>query len=384
LSYIKTNAESIRGRAPAGEIGGKTDNINPLKVAGGFGAGETDEFVLARYGRPAGDLIEGTHRLGAFMSLLKQGYAPAEASKRVRMLHVDYSDLTSTERNVIRRIFPFYSFSKGMSKYLANELVTRPGGKVSQTVRSANRSRDKDVSTPDYISQGVSIPLGTDDDGSKNYLTGIGLMHESVLPLFDAAVSVARVGPQKPLFEFASMTNPVIKGLVETTTNRSLFQEDPRGGRLLADMDPPIGRTLSNVGRGLGITDSDQPVATPQLLETIASNSPASKLVSTARQLTDTRKGVMTKAANTLTGLRFTKVSPQAQDQILRERLSLLSNQMGGRTFERDYIPQEVLESMPPELRQQAEVIQSAQAKLAERAKHRKAIREMQLAQENN
>jgi hypothetical protein len=92
----------------------------------------------------------------------------------------------------------------------------------------------------------------------------------------------------------------------------------------------------------------------------------------------------MTKAANTLTGLRFTKVSPQAQDQILRERLSLLSNQMGGRTFERDYIPQEVLESMPPELRQQAEVIQSAQAKLAERAKHRKAIREMQLAQENN
>lgn len=384
MSYIKTNAESIRDRAPAGQLGKKTDNINPLKVAGGFGAGETDEFFLARYGRPAGDLIEGTHRLGAFMSLLKQGYAPAEASKRVRLLHVDYSDLTSTERNVIRRIFPFYSFSKGMSKYLANEVSTRPGGKVSQTVRSANRSRDKDVSTPEYISQGVSIPLGTDEDGSKNYLTGIGLMHESVLPLFDAGVSVMRVGPQKPLFEFASMTNPVIKGLVETTTNRSLFQEDPRGGRLLADMDPPIGRTLSNVGRGLGLTDSDQPVATPQLLETIASNSPASKLVSTARQLTDTRKGALTKAANTLTGFKFTKVSPQAQDQILRERLSLISNQIGGRTFERDYIPQDVLESMPPELRQQAEVIQSAQARLAERAKQRKAILEMQQAQENN
>jgi hypothetical protein len=384
MSYIKTNAASIRDRAPAGQLGKKTDNINPLKVAGGFGAGETDEFFLARYGRPAGDLIEGTHRLGAFMSLLKQGYAPAEASKRVRLLHVDYSDLTSTERNVIRRIFPFYSFSKGMSKYLANEVSTRPGGKVSQTVRAANRSRDKDVSTPEYISQGVSIPLGTDEDGSKNYLTGIGLMHESVLPLFDAGVSVMRVGPQKPLFEFASMTNPVIKGLVETTTNRSLFQEDPRGGRLLADMDPPIGRTLSNVGRGLGLTDSDQPVETPQLLETIASNSPASKLVSTARQLTDTRKGILTKAANTLTGFKFSKVSPQAQDQILRERLSLISNQIGGRTFERDYIPQDVLESMPPELRQQAEVIQSAQARLAERAKQRKAILEMQQAQENN
>jgi hypothetical protein len=109
-----------------------------------------------------------------------------------------------------------------------------------------------------------------------------------------------------------------------------------------------------------------------------------SKLASSARQLTDTRKGILTKGVNFMTGFRLTDVSPQAQDQILRERLSLLSNQMGGRTFERDYIPQEVLESMPPELRQQAEVIQSAQAKLAERAKHRKAIREMQLAQENN
>jgi len=389
FNFIKQNGKSVNERLPSDMrpqtlLGKAGQAVNMLDVAGGLSS--VDKFAPARYGRQIGDLVEGSHRLGGFIALLKQGYDPAEAAKRIRLLQVDYSDLTSAERNVIRRIFPFYSFSKGMSKYLANEIYTKPGGKVSQSIRTAERSGDRDVSTPEYIQQGVSIPVGEADDGTKRFVTGLGLMHESVLPLFDSVASTVagRTSVQKPLFEIAGMMNPVPKGLIETGTNRSLFQEDPRGGRLLSEMDPPVGRTLSNVGRGLGLTSSEDPVATPQLMESLVSNSPLSKLASSARQLTDTRKGVLTKGVNFMTGIRMTDVSPQAQDQILRERLSLLSNQMGGRTFERDYIPQEVLESMPPELRGQAEVIQSAQAKLAERAKHRKAIREMQLAQENN
>jgi hypothetical protein len=78
------------------------------------------------------------------------------------------------------------------------------------------------------------------------------------------------------------------------------------------------------------------------------------------------------------------KVSPQAQDQILRERSSLLMSELGGRTFERDYIPEEALESLNPEQRAMADSLKKASALLADRAKQRKAIREMQQAQENN
>lgn len=384
MSFMKRGSEGVDARVPKKDRLSRFDSFKPWKVAGG--GGSVDKFGPARVGRQVGDLVEGSHRLGGFIALLKQGYDPAEAAKRIRLLHVDYSDLSSAERTVIRRLFPFYSFSKGMSKYLANEIYTKPGGKVANTLRAANRSRSDDVTTPDYISQGVSIPLGADEDGSRNFITGLGLMHESVLPLADATASVLSTGDiQKPLFEVGGMLNPVPKLALETMFNRSLFQEDPRGGRLLDDMDPPLGRTLGNVASGLGFRDTNEPVGTPKVLESVLSNSPASKFISTAKQVTDTRKNIFpTKALNTLTGFKVSKVSPQAQDQILRERASLLMNELGGRTFERDYIPEEALESLGPEQRAMAESLKKAQKLLADRAKQRKAIREMQQAQENN
>jgi len=383
MSFMKSGSQSADVRIPKDKRLSSFDSFKPWKVAGGDGS--IDRFGPARVGRQAGDLVEGSHRLGGFIALLKQGYDPAEAAKRIRLLHVDYSDLSSAERTVIRRLFPFYSFSKGMSKYLANEIYTKPGGKVSNTLRAANRSRSDDVTTPDYIAQGVSVPLGADEDGSRNFITGLGLMHESVLPLADATANVLSSGSiQKPMFEVGGMLNPAPKFMLETMFNRSLFQEDPRGGRLLDDMDPPLGRTLNNVASGLGFSDSNEPVGTPKILESVLSNSPISKFVSTAKQITDTRKSLPTKALNTLTGFKVSKVSPQAQDQILRERSSLLMSELGGRTFERDYIPEEALESLNPEQRAMADSLKKASALLADRAKQRKAIREMQQAQENN
>lgn len=383
-SFMKQKSANPEAHLPGSQKGSRLDSWKPWKVAGATGT--LDHFAPARWGRPAGDLIEGSHRLGGFIAMLKQGYDPAEAAKRVRLLQVDYSDLSSAERVVLRRLFPFYSFAKGMSKYLANEIYTRPGGKVANTMRSANRVRDDKVTTPEYISQGVSIPLSPDKDGSLNFITGLGLMHESVLPMGDAVSNFLFSGDvQKPLYEVGGMLNPAPKAVIENMLNRSLFQEDPRGGRLLDDMDPPLGRIGSNIAKGLGIRDSDEAMKTPKLLESLVSNSPMSKYVSTLKQVTDTRKNLFpTKALNTLTGVKISKVSPQAQDQILRERSSILMNSLGGRTFERDYIPEDVLQSLSPEDRAVADKLRSSSALLSDRAKQRKAIKEMQKAQENN
>src|SRR5690606_22560253 len=96
------------------------------------------------------------------------------------------------------------------------------------------------------------------------------------------------------------------------------------GGRDLLDMDPTIGRTISNVSELLGgepwETGSGQ--AKPFLgqgVEFAAANSPLSRLFSTVRTATDPRKyegplpgaGV---AANLLTGLRVHDLSPAARD----------------------------------------------------------------------
>ena len=382
-TFLGRSVNFVRDRAAdpyevAGQEVGLLDRLNPLKVAGG--GSSVDRFVGARYGRPIGDLVESHHRLSAFIGYISQGYDPAEAAKRAKMIHVDYGDLTGAERKVLRRIFPFYSFSKGMAKYLANEIYTRPGGPVGQSIRAANISKDQDISTPQYVSQGVSIPLGQGSDGSRNLLTGLGLMHESAVQQFDP---IAKLDVRGALFEAGKMLNPIPKGIIEIGTNRSLFQETPQGGRSLDDMDPLLGRTLTNIGNLTGVTDRDDPVPTPKLLESVLSNSPAARLLSTTRQITDERKGIPSRIANALTGLKITTVSPAAQDAVLRERASILMRELGGRSFERSYIPDDVKAGLSPEDLEKAEMYESIMNLLAERAKQRKAIREMQEAQNN-
>ena len=84
---------------------------------------------------------------------------------------------------------------------------------------------------------------------------------------------------------------------MEYSTGELFFQAGPDGGRDLKDADPLIGRTLANI---MGRQDA---VQLPQLLEVAAANSPASRYLSTTRQLMDPRKGLLTKATNLTTGV---------------------------------------------------------------------------------
>jgi len=357
----------------------RSENLNMFKVAGGFSSDET--FALARYGRATGDVTEGLHRLGGFTALIKQGYSPAEAAKRMKLLHVDYTNLSEVERQVLRRVFPFYSFSRGMTEYLVKELANRPAGNVGKTIRAANITRKKDPAMPDYVASGISIPVGESADGTKSYVSGLGLMHEQPVSLLDPIISG---NVQESLFEIGSNLSPLIKGPLELMFNESLFQQSPQGGRSLDDLDPLVGRTLSNVGNSLGLTDRKEPYDIGKLPEAIASNSPVSRYLSTVRTIADPRKSIGQRLSPIGLGQRFSTISPAAQDAVLRERATQLMRELGGKVFERSYIPEEVMASMSPEDREKAEQYMTLMKMLGNRAKQRKAVREMQEQQENN
>ena len=57
---------------------------------------------------------------------------------------------------------------------------------------------------------------------------------------------------------------------------------------------------------------------------------------------------------------------------------------LGGKVFNRSYIPEETLEAMSPEQREKAEQYMEIMRVLGQRTKARKAIDEMHQAQENN
>lgn len=370
----------IRKRGARNAPAKKSESFNMFKVAGGF-AGE-DKFFGARYGRAIGDVVEAGHRLGGFIALIKQGYSPSEAAKRVKLLHVDYANLSDVEREYLRRFFPFYSYARGMSEYVVKELSTRPGGKVAQTIRAANVGRQQDPTMPDYVAKGLAIPLGESEDGAKTYLTGLNLMHEQPVGLIDSFLSGASASDkvQSGLFELASQTAPPFKLLGELATNRSLFLSGPDGGRSLDSLDPPVGRALAN------ITGREQAYEIPggKLSEALISNSPVSRYVHTVRQVTDDRKSVGQRAVSSLFGAKISTISPAAQDAVLRERASALMRDLGGKVFTRSYIDDETLAAMPPAQRAKAEQYMEIMRVLGQRTKARKAIEEMHQAQETN
>lgn len=349
-------------------------NIDPTAVAGARGS--KDSFILSRYGRAVGDMVESLHRIGGFTALLKQGYDPVEAASRIKLLHVDYTNLSAAEREVFRRAMPFYSFTRGMAEYVGTELATRPGGPVAMTIKGANRASDRDTSTPDYVSEGLSFPLSVGPDGTRNYLTGLGLMHEQ-------PVNLMTPDPQRFLFGLGSMLSPAIKAPLEATFNESLFQSSPQGGRSLDDMDPLLGRMLSNMGNTLGMTDREAPYRFPKMVELGLANSPAARYLSTARVAFDPRKSLLAKGLGIGSGLRISTISPAAQDAILRERAEEIIRKLGGKVFERPYIPDEELAVMSPEERAQAEMWMELMQLLGKRTKERKKAKEAEASSTN-
>jgi hypothetical protein len=137
------------------------------------------------------------------------------------------------------------------------------------------------------------------------------------------------------------------------------------GGRDLEDLDGNIGRIGSNLF-------GTNPKALPVWAEHILANSPVSRALTTARTLTDPRKGLLAKAGNTLTGMRVSDVSPAAQDALLRERANAAMRGMGARNFARPYVPDADLQAMSPAQRERVQRFQKLLKSLEKRAKKRK------------
>ncbi|MFO0899372.1 MAG: hypothetical protein U0836_18255 [Pirellulales bacterium] len=319
-------------------------------------------------GEHVGQYVEGLNRLSPFIHELRKGVSPAEAAKRVAAAQVDYGGraLTSFEREVMTRALPFYKFTRGAVPFALRQLWEAPGGRLAQTVRGINTMRGTDALTPPEVAEGTSIPLGQNAQGDPRYLTRLGLMFEDPLSLAGQAIS----NPRGAALELAGMLNPLIKGPAEYTTNQLFFQ----GGRPLDEAEGRVGRTIANIlGRDEPAWDSRGGTG---VLEQVVSNSPIARLSTALGTLTDRRKYDAYGApliANLLTGVKVTDVPQARQDAILRERLGeVLQSDLGGRTFQRAYVPADDLARMSPEEQQRVAGINALMALLQQRAKERR------------
>jgi hypothetical protein len=342
---------TIPGHRPTGVTeplrtlaGGKegTSWLRPLDI-GGVNA-NADVFTPIVAGRQMGDVVEGVNRLPLFIDSLRQGFAPEEAARRVLAAQYDYTRqaLTPFEKTVMRRMMPFYSFTRQNVPAVLGQIARRPGGLAGVTAKAALDARQEPGKfLPAYMGEGLAIPVGGETaEGIQRYLTRVDTPAE-------AAFEMLKGTPRQTLMGLAGQLNPVFKGPLEYATDRQFFS-----GRELGDLYSMTGN---------------------QLLDHLIANSPLARVGSTARTLTDPRKYADPYALplNLLTGAKVTDVDmPKYRAIAEREYLKeALRGVPAVGKFETFYVRPEQLGTLTPEELELVRLQKTLQARAREASK---------------
>jgi hypothetical protein len=342
MDILTKPLEALRGYKD-GKFVGYKNVLNPGAVRGAFGHEETlaGPYMASNM---AAQNIEGSVRSGSIIGLMKQGYGLDEAQRMTDAAQVSYNprSYSDFEKKYLKPYVPFYSFASRSGKHVVNELATKPGGRLGQLIRAENRGHSNDESIPESVRSGTAIPLGTSPDGTKNILSGFGLAHEPTTKMLGSLLGGDLQGVG---YDLAGTLNPYLKAPIEQMFGRSIYQR----GEPLESLDPTIGRTLSNVGVNLGLRD---PEAGPvrytgdKAAEFALGLSPFSRLGTTVRKLTDTRKGITEKLLNATLGLNTTAVSPQKQQYTLSKKAEQVAKAAGAKSREDVYFNKAELERL--------------------------------------
>ena len=337
-----------------------------------FGTGpkrESSEFLLGMFGEDAGYVVETFNRFGPGLAMLRRGIDPMEVVKRVKLLQVDYMTQAIGDK-YIRRAVPFWTFVKGMTKFMATELSQRPGGPLAQVIRSeaALQRGGLPPALPEHIKRTAAIPLGEAVGGGENVLTSLGMMHEDPLQ-FLGGVTTRGVGKAIRSIggtawgEMLSRLGPQISVPIELGTGRSLWQAGPRGGRALVDQYGHVGGLL---GQALG-----RQVKLPPVIEEMPQLLGVGRWLSSAGKITDPRKTPIQKAINLLTGAHLATVSPKQQERVIQESVEEMMVDLGAREFKKPYFPDWFMSGLPPAAQQKRREVELIQRILNRRWRER-------------
>lgn len=214
----------------AGQVGGGDieKSLTAMIKEGKLPENKLQEFnaiinkYLLRPADKASSIVENSNRLALFTYLRDKGMSAAEAAKKVADTHFDYRELTQFEKTFLKRIFPFYTFTKNNVPYQLKLLLTKP--KTLTPFVKAKRNLEATIPEED------KIDLSLMDDKMKNRnLIQIPGKNKSVLSseAFLAASDLGKLTPSKSAQTVIEMLSPLIKMPLEMANNYSFYTGKP-------------------------------------------------------------------------------------------------------------------------------------------------------------
>lgn len=202
---------------------------------------------LVRVGSAVAGTVEDNAKLALFIDGLKKGMDPKSSAMRVKKYLFDYSDISSFEQKYLKRLLPFYVWSR-KNLPLALETLLKQPGKVA-LLPKAMQAADKDVDgldrpvVADWINKSLGIPIKKNEDGTVSYVLMGGLIPTADLARMDTK-------------QLVSMLSPIIKAPIEQLMNEDWFRGKPIvnfPGEMVQFMGVPMPARMAHLVRNLVI-----------------------------------------------------------------------------------------------------------------------------------
>ena len=140
----------------------------------------------------------------------------SDAGEAVRKVLFDPTDMTDFERNVMKRIMPFYTFTKKNLVFQVNNL-SKNASQYSRLIKGYNdllgsATNDNSENVSDWMKNNLYIPIpGMGKDGSYKILRGS-------LPFGNLIDTV-----DNPMSSFVNLLSPAARTPIELTTGKNAF-----------------------------------------------------------------------------------------------------------------------------------------------------------------
>lgn len=206
--------------------------ITPQKIVS---ATVGTENPLLKAGFNAGSTIEDNARIALFFDQLSKGKSYDEAARHVQKYLFDYGDLSPFERDVLKRVMPFYTWSRKNIPLQLEALVTHPDkiNKINifkDNIQSQANIPDQSE-VPDYLTENMPVFLPNAAEGTYSAMGLSNLLPFSDLQVFtkylnteSAPESIEGGKLSKTASTAMSGVSPLIKAPIEYLTNYDFFR----------------------------------------------------------------------------------------------------------------------------------------------------------------
>lgn len=181
--------------------------------------GTSAKGVPFRAARKISEFIEMQQKSTAMVTALDMGKTLPEALDIARKAGFDYRELTGFESKVLRRILPFYAFSRFNTVLQIETLLKNPErvGAIYKFFQNMgdSPSLEERESLPAYLAQGFGVKVGTDKNNNPVYISSFGTPIEALTGLLQG----------NPVLRVISNMNPLLKTPLELGFGVDTFRQ---------------------------------------------------------------------------------------------------------------------------------------------------------------